>query len=351
MTTLKRRLVLGAIALILMATAGSVAFFRAAANPGNNLAVDAVSGGTVDLTRTVTGAVEFDIGVNVTEATTAYVGYQARIRYDSTVINFVPVTLTEAGTAVDAPNGECTDGIDNDDDGNTDGDDPQCALAGLNVKYLVVGGLTALPGAAADDPGAGNLRITTMGSSRNTGVTSFVGQVVLARYRCVGIGTTSLHLVSSADDPGYYSTMLGAGGTDVPTTLTHAEVTCTSLEPPATPTPTSTSTPTRTPTPIAECVFTDVERGNQFLVNGAVGRFIGTDPEIDVMDLRLLRTARGRVVVLGVKSGMDNGTKTRIVVTGNGMCPRGPGKFQALKIAPLFWRPTRWLLVDVTPGS
>jgi hypothetical protein len=304
------------------------------------MAVDAVSGGSVNSATTVTGAVEFDIGVNITAAPTAYAGYQARVEYNSAVIKFVPVTLTEAGAVVDAPNSECSDGIDNDGDTSIDGDDPECALAGMNVKYPVVGGLTGLAAPAVDDPGAGNLRITSMGGGRISGTTSFVGQIVLVRYKCVGNGTTSLHLVSISDDPGYYSTTLGAGGTELTTTLADATVTCQNVP---MPTPTATPTPMPTPTPVVDCTFIDdFGRGNQFLVSGAVGRFIGTNPEIDVTGVRVLRF-RGRVVALSFRDG--------VLVAGSGTCPEGPGRFQALKIARLFWLSARWLLEDVTSES
>jgi hypothetical protein len=111
------------------------------------------------------------------------------------------------------------------------------------------------------------------------------------------------------------------------------------VTPTKTNTPTVTSTPTATSTPIADCVFSDdFGRQTQFLVLGRSGTFISTmSPTINVTGIRVVRFGN-RVTAMGFKSGT--------LLTGQAICPNGPGKFRAVRFFP--FPPISWLLVDVT---
>jgi hypothetical protein len=274
----------------------------------NAMAVDATAGGSVDAGRTVSGSTPFDISIHVTQASAEYWAYGVVLEYDSAVINFVPVT-TKKVTYVNS------------------------ADSGLNINA------TALDSAAA-----GSLRRVEMGSSASDAATTWVGEVVQVRYQCVANGTTGLVMIPA--DPGppliNNTSTLGAGGVLIDTGLINATVTCEDIVQP-TATSTSTATPTRTPTvtptptPAYDCVFADnFSRGTQFLVNGRTGQFTG--PGIDVSGVRVMRFG-SRVLAIDFRSGA--------VIFGQGTCPNGPGRFQAMRIFP--FPLVRWLLQDVTP--
>ena len=74
------------------------------------------------------------------------------------------------------------------------------------------------------------------------------------------------------------------------------------------------------------------------MVTGRSGRFIGTNPSINVSNVRVMR-AGVRVLAMDFRNG--------VIVNGQGLCTHGPATFRALRIFP--FPPIRWLLVDVTP--
>ncbi len=175
----------------------------------NEMAVDSVSGGGVDASTTVTDTERFDVDILVTDAPNAYKAEQYTLRWDPGLLVFDSETPTQLG------------GLE------------YCSFATLRV-----GGDTVYSGCAALAP---------------TTATGVVHKVTL---RCLGEdGTSSLHLVSPAEEPSFGTTTASGPGEYIPTHLIDASVTC-ELPPTPTATATPTLTPTSTPTPTPTATFT-----------------------------------------------------------------------------------------------
>lgn len=199
----------------------------AGADTANTMSVDAISGGSLDSTRTVTEADPFDVDIQIQHGGITeldYSAYEVAICFDSTVLEFVP-----------------TDDL----DGDTN---PE------SWTYTDFGGLLAHWRLFVE---SGSCTATLPGtrllgaSSRAGGTTSASGVAAAARFACVAEGTTIVHLVTEEEDVTFAGT-LARNGEHLPTALVDATIVC---SPPATPTPcppgvcTPTPMPTHTPTP------------------------------------------------------------------------------------------------------
>lgn len=172
------------------------------ASPGPNaVALDAISGGAVDPSRTVSGTASFDFDIVITEATEAYQGYQYVLQWDPAVLAF----------------------------------DSEVAL------------MPPAAGFAFCTPANVGTDIVKAGCARFSGTTNFTGAVNTLTFHCVDNASTNLHLVTSSESPSFTTTQ-GPGGVILATSLTDASITCQDVPVP-TATPTATHTPTVTPTP------------------------------------------------------------------------------------------------------
>lgn len=145
---------------------------------GAGMAVDAVSGASVDANRTVTETPTFDVDVVVDKAVSGYQGYQYMIQWDPAVLAY---------------------------EGQED----------LKPEGLE---LCAEPTPRENTIYGGCARI-----SENT---NFTGPIHKVSFRCVAEGTSPLHLVSLTENEHFGSTILGFAGVTIDTDLTDASVTC-----------------------------------------------------------------------------------------------------------------------------
>jgi hypothetical protein len=201
-----KSVILGVLVLSALAMATIMITFRSpertTAQGPNAMGVDAIEGGTVDLTRTVTDTAQFNVSVNVTTAGEAYMAYQYTLEWDPAVVAYDSAThLIPTGSGL----GTCSDPV-------TD----------VNWVYA--------------------------SCSRSSGTTSFTGAVESVTLHCVAAGTSALHLQSADENPAFGTTTVDSDGAYISTDVADASVTC--QLPTATPTATATATatPTRTPT-------------------------------------------------------------------------------------------------------
>lgn len=188
--------------------------------PPNAMAVDAVaSTGPVDVSVMRAVGDEFDVSINIARASEAYLGYQAKLRFDDDRLAFVPTTdlngdtVKESWTYTDLGNMALNATVNRSD---SDGDTVIDSLYGL--------------------------------AARPSGTTTATGQAAVVRFKCVAVGTGSLHLVTLTEDPSFGTTTQAEYGFIIDTGLADASVTCQEPTPTSTPTVTSTPTKTRTPT-------------------------------------------------------------------------------------------------------
>ena len=200
-----RPVLLGALLLSsLVAAAVIIMPLRAvrttAAGP-NAMAADAIEGGSIDPTRTVTDTSQFNVGVNITTAGQAYQAYQYMLQWDPAVLAYDSQT-------------------------NLKPDDL------LSCSAPVVTGSSVFGGCAS------------------SGTTTFTGAVNRVTLHCVGTGTSPLHLVTLNEDPNFGTSTIDDSAAFITTDLTHASLTCqlAAFTPTSTATLTPTLTPTRTPT-------------------------------------------------------------------------------------------------------
>jgi len=177
----------------------------------NAIAVDAVSGGSVDASRTVTGTDPFDVDVVITTVGEAYQAYQQYTQWN-------PAVLALDNAVFLSPDG--------------------LVLCGQRVTT----------------------ESTVQGGCAGMGTTTYTGPVETFTFHCVADGTTTLHLVTLVENFQFGTTTVRSPGSIIDTTLIDASMTCQGIGPPATatptstpvvsptPTPTRTATPTRTPT-------------------------------------------------------------------------------------------------------
>jgi len=153
--------------------------------------------------------------IDITAAPNAYQGYQVAVQYDPNVINFVPTDDLSGDTVPDS------------------------------WHYTGLGGMTF--DVTVFDVG-GNPAVKGGGSALISGATNATGTAIESTWVCVGSGTTSLHLVTLAEDPFFGSTTIIELPTQAPTTLADTQVTCQEGAGPApTATPSEGATPVATP--------------------------------------------------------------------------------------------------------
>jgi hypothetical protein len=144
----------------------------------NVIVVDAVSGGSVDAARVVTGIAPFDIDIGVTSVGQAYHGYQYLLRWDPQILAY---------------------------DGQTN-----LSPAGFTICAEPMAGRKTVAGACARAPGG----------------TEFVGPLNTVTLHCVADGASALHLVTSSEDSSFGTQTLGSGGAGLGDILVDASITC-----------------------------------------------------------------------------------------------------------------------------
>ncbi|MGB6837050.1 MAG: flexitail domain-containing putative surface protein [Dehalococcoidia bacterium] len=152
------------------------------------MAVDAISGGDVDSSATVTSTEPFDVDIVVTAAPNAYEAEQYQLEWDPALLAYdsETPTLLDGLTLCGSP------------------------TVGVSMVYN---------GCASEAP------------------TTATGAVHTVTLHCVGDGTSPLHLVTMVEDPTFGTTTYLAPGEIIETALTDALATCSLTTPTPTPTP------------------------------------------------------------------------------------------------------------------
>lgn len=141
------------------------------------LAVDAVPGDPLDATRTVSGDEPFAVDVEVVEVSGPYRAVQFKLRWDAAVLAYVDQEYHEP----------------------------------LELGFCQ---LPSIEEAAIYGGCAGQI------------ATLFTGAIVTVMMRCVGSGTSPLHLVTLAEDRDFGSGLAFDAGLAFPSTYRDASVTC-----------------------------------------------------------------------------------------------------------------------------
>jgi hypothetical protein len=145
---------------------------------GAGMALDAIPGGALDASRTVTGGDPFEVDLVIDKAVSGYQAYQFRVQWDGSV------------------------------------------LAYDSEKDLMPAELTlCAPGAMREDS-------FYSGCARTADNTNFTGPVNTLTFHCIADGTSQLHLISIDEDADFNTTALGYGGVVIETELADASVTC-----------------------------------------------------------------------------------------------------------------------------
>jgi parallel beta-helix repeat protein len=133
---------------------------------------------------------EFDVSTDITEAPTAYRGYEMSVEFDDAILAFVPV-------------------------------------GPLNIVYTGLGGMDIEASASMIDDDGDTLTDRVYGSAirGSATTTNATGEANILRFQCVGLGTTSLHLITQ-EESGLFTTTLGLAGETIPTTLADATIEC-----------------------------------------------------------------------------------------------------------------------------
>jgi hypothetical protein len=145
------------------------------------MVVDAVSGGEINATAEVRGTGPFAVDISILGATIGYQGYQYYLEWDPKTLAFDSHTyLKPAGLGL-------------------------CATASTSANRLAAGCVN------------------------QNETTTFAGPVGTITLHCIANGTSSLHLMTSGEQPASFSTTMAARGLIIPTELTDASVTCLGL--------------------------------------------------------------------------------------------------------------------------
>jgi len=151
----------------------------------------------VDGNFTIATADPFDVEIDITAGGEVYQGYQFMLQWDPAILSYVDsAPLMPAGLDL-------------------------CAEPSVVSAMVLVGCLNA------------------------SGPVSFEGAVHAVTFRCLAVGSSTLHLKTQAEDPIYGSATLGDTGL-MPTSLTDATVTCQTGGPPPPPSPTIPPAPSPT---------------------------------------------------------------------------------------------------------
>ena len=143
----------------------------------NDMAVDSLPGGPVDVTRTASKGTPFEVDVVITAAPNAYKAFQYTLEWDPAVLAYRDLTYPKAG--------------------------------GLDV--------CPPPIAAASN---------VYGGCAGFESTDFVGTVSSITLECIDAGTSVLHLQPLSENPNFGTGTTFAPGRPFPTTLTDASVSC-----------------------------------------------------------------------------------------------------------------------------
>jgi hypothetical protein len=171
---------------VLWVEAGGASTPARAQPQSNGMAIDAdPSTAAVDAGAARPLDVEFDVGVSITRADTPYNGYDLVVQFDSSKLAWVSV--------------------------------PPVGFVYVNSE---IHGMTIQANALLTGDMASG------GAARQGDAISFTGLVALARFKCVAPGAAWLHLVSTADPSATATSTLAAGGVEIDTALTDAQITC-----------------------------------------------------------------------------------------------------------------------------
>ena len=162
----------------------------------NAMAVDAVPGGGIDTWRYMVGTNPFEMDIVVTAAGSPYAGYNALLAYDDQVLEFVPTVDLDGDTTLESWT--------------------YTSLGGMSLDATV--SMSDADGDTVPDRAVG-------GSARASGTTPATGAVITGRFRCIGNGTSAVHLVTTSESA-TSSTTLGVGGATIDTSLADANVWC-----------------------------------------------------------------------------------------------------------------------------
>ena len=141
------------------------------------LSVDAVSGGGIDATRTVSGSEAFALDVVVLEVSSPYRGVQFKLQWDPSVLNYVDQTYPES-----LPNVFC-----------------QLPTVTSDWIYGGCAGQVAL---------------------------SYTGPVATVQLRCASSGTSPLHLIPLSEDPAFGTGAAAEAGAPFTSVLKDATIQC-----------------------------------------------------------------------------------------------------------------------------
>ena len=141
-----------------------------------------------------TGEPWFEISTDITAAPTPYAGYTMSIEFDDSILSFVPV--------------------------DTDG-----------IIYTGLGGMTINVTSTLQDVDADTDPEFIGSTGRPYGTTIATGQANLARFQCIGPGSSTLHLQTPAQDPSFGSTTMALEGVIISTSLADATITCSDATP------------------------------------------------------------------------------------------------------------------------
>jgi hypothetical protein len=141
-----------------------------------------------------TGEPWFEISTDITAALTPYGGYTMSIEFDDSILSFVPVE----------PDG---------------------------IVYIELGGMEINVTSTLQDVDADTDPEFIGSTGRPYGTTIATGQANLARFQCIGPGSSTLHLQTPAQDPSFGSTTMALEGVIISTSLADATITCSDATP------------------------------------------------------------------------------------------------------------------------
>jgi hypothetical protein len=137
-------------------------------------------------------AEEFEVSTNITAVGTPYLGYQMSIEFEDDILAFVPVGPTR-------------------------------------ITYTDLGNMLLNLVALDQDHDADGRPEIYAEAARYTGTTPDTGRANYVRFRCAAPGTTSLHLLTSSESTGSYTSTVDTLANFIPTVLQDATITCSSL--------------------------------------------------------------------------------------------------------------------------
>jgi hypothetical protein len=175
---------------------------------------DASTAGVVDAFTSHAVDTDFNVSINVRVVGTAWIGWQASLQYDPSILEWVPTF---------------------DSDGSTTND---C------WTYTALGGvvITTCPNTQFDRDGDFVNDTLFGGASRLSGTSTATGQAAVVTFHCLAPGISPLHLRTLLESaPSFGTKTFAAGGVTLGTDLTHASVECQGVTGPQTGSPAARS--------------------------------------------------------------------------------------------------------------